>query len=51
MRAVDPPYYNNEEMIHKDKIKYKNHKNDIFRMMMIVTMKVKVFVDDNDDAA
>jgi hypothetical protein len=40
MRAVSPRYNNNEEMRHENKIKNKNHKNDISRMVMIMTMMV-----------
>ena len=36
MRAVSPSYNNNEEMRHENKIKNKNPKNDISRMMMMV---------------
>ena len=50
MRAVSPSYNNNEEMRHENKIKIKNHKNDIYiqngddddhthkQMMMMVMM-------------
>ncbi len=35
MRAVSPPYYNNEEIRYENKIKNnKNHKNDIFRIII-----------------
>jgi hypothetical protein len=40
MRAVNPSYNNNEEIRHEKKLKNKNHKNDVFRMM-IVKMMVK----------
>jgi len=31
MRAVDPYYNNNEEIRYENKIKNKNHKNDIYK--------------------
>jgi len=32
MRAVTPPYNNNEEIRHENKIKYnKNHKSDLYK--------------------
>ncbi len=40
MRAVTPSYNNNEEMRHENKIKNKNHKNDISRMMMMVMVLI-----------
>jgi hypothetical protein len=33
MRAVIPSYNNNEEIRNENKIKIKNHKNDIFRII------------------
>ena len=38
MRAVSPYYNNNEEMRHENKIKNKKHKNDISRMVMMMTI-------------
>ena len=38
MRADHPSYNNNEEIRHENKIKNKNHKNDISRMMMMIMM-------------
>ena len=39
MRAVTPSYNNNEEIRYENKIKNnKNHKNDVFRIIMIVVM-------------
>ena len=34
MRAVFPLYNNNEEIRYENKIKNKNHKNDIFRIII-----------------
>jgi hypothetical protein len=43
MRAVTPHCNNNEEMRHENKIKNKNHKNDISRRVMMM-----VIIDDNN---
>jgi hypothetical protein len=35
MRAVNPPFHNNEEMRYEKKNEKENHKYDKFRMMMM----------------